>query len=159
MALPSPTTLGASLSHCHKNSHLRHSARDAGLLRTASIPHIRNACVLAKPEDELDMMMAEDMQQFTAKQPSKESSGARTSPEESSDGGFKETLDKVLIGDFFFILVALLWFVVGIGLQVGQVTTGPLDTWYFLWQPVFQPALGVLMLGALVSGLTGEKEE
>jgi hypothetical protein len=66
---------------------------------------------------------------------------------------------QVLIGDFFFILFALVWFGVGVGLQIGQVTTGPLDLWYLLWQPVFQPALGVLMLGALVSGLTGKKAE
>lgn len=66
---------------------------------------------------------------------------------------------QVLIGDFFFILLALLWFGVAIGLSASNVATGPLDAWYNLWKPVFQPALGVLMVGALVSGFTGRKEQ
>lgn len=34
-----------------------------------------------------------------------------------------------------------------------------LDTWLSLWQWVFQPAIGVLMLGALVSGAVGWVKE
>lgn len=51
--------------------------------------------VRAKPEDDLDMMMAEDMQQFEQKQPAKPASAATGAPTEQSEGGFKEILDKV----------------------------------------------------------------
>ena len=64
---------------------------------------------------------------------------------------------QVLIADFFFILFILAWFVAGIGAQTLGKSTGLLDAWYSLWQVVFQPALGVLMLGALASGLLGKK--
>ena len=38
---------------------------------------------------------------------------------------------------------------------IGQALEIPLglDLWYKLWQPVFTPAIGILMLGAIVSGL------
>lgn len=66
---------------------------------------------------------------------------------------------QVLIADFFFILFILAWFVVGVVAQTLGNSTGLLDVWYSLWQLVFQPALGVLMLGALASGLLGKKDD
>lgn len=66
---------------------------------------------------------------------------------------------QVLIADFFFILFILAWFIVGVGAQTIGNSTGLLDVWYSLWQLVFQPALGVLMLGALASGLLGKKDD
>jgi hypothetical protein len=40
---------------------------------------------------------------------------------------------------------------------VGRSTGIPLglDLWYKLWEPVFTPALGILMAGALISGALG----
>lgn len=66
---------------------------------------------------------------------------------------------QVLIADFFFILFILAWFIVGVGAQTVGKSTALLDVWYPLWPLVFQPALGVLMLGALTSGLLGKKED
>lgn len=56
--------------------------------------------MLAKREEEvsseLDAMMEEDLQQFAAQQPSKAmAGGATSSTSEASEGGIKETLDKV----------------------------------------------------------------
>eukprot|EP00892_Ulva_mutabilis_P012548 jgi/Ulvmu1/9666/UM055_0003.1 len=111
----------------------------------------------AKQEDELDAMMAEDLQQFTTQ--AANTAKVPGSPNEIEDSnGLKEVVDKVLIADFFFILFILAWFVAGIGAQTLGKSTGLLDAWYSLWQLVFQPALGVLMLGALASGLLGKKD-
>ena len=66
---------------------------------------------------------------------------------------------QVLIADFFFILFVLLWFVAGIGETAALQSSRLLDVWYPLWPTVFQPALGVLMLGALVSGASGKLAE
>lgn len=78
----------------------------------------------------------------------------------------------MLIADFFFILAALGWFLAGLAEKSAVQTTvcvpqsrwllllsstrngvcivqRLLDTWFFLWPLVFQPALGVLMLGAV----------
>lgn len=74
-------------------------------------------------------------------------------------GGFaeslKQTIDKVLIADFFFICVALAWLAAGVAEKSSVNSTRLLDSWYPLWTLLFQPALGVLMLGALVSGAAG----
>ena len=34
-----------------------------------------------------------------------------------------------------------------------------IDAWFPLWQWVFQPAIGTLMLGALVSGAVGQLQK
>lgn len=66
---------------------------------------------------------------------------------------------QVLIGDFFFILFALFWFVAGIGEQGALGSTKLLDAWYPLWPLIFQPALGILMLGAIGSGIASKLAE
>lgn len=68
-------------------------------------------------------------------------------------------LMQVLIANFFFILFVLLWFVAGIGESAALQSSNLLNVWYPLWPLVFQPALGVLMLGALVSGAAGKLAE
>ncbi|KIY94455.1 hypothetical protein MNEG_13507 [Monoraphidium neglectum] len=75
---------------------------------------------------------------------------------------FKEALDKLLIADFFLVLAILGWLGLGLGVQGALHSSVLLDAWYPLWPLVFQPAIGVLMLGALVSGGLGwlkEQEE
>lgn len=59
---------------------------------------------------------------------------------------------QVLIADFFFILVVLGWLVAGVGLKTTTGASFLVDAWMPLWPFVFQPAIGVLMAGALVSG-------
>jgi hypothetical protein len=57
------------------------------------------------------------------------------------------------MADFFFILFILFWFLAGLGEKVALQSSTLLDAWYPLWPWVFQPALGVLMLGAVASGV------
>lgn len=45
------------------------------------------------------------------------------------------------------------WFLVGVMLYARNKVA--LDTWYSLWQPLIQPSIGLLMMGALGSGLVG----
>ncbi|GBG66869.1 hypothetical protein CBR_g70745 [Chara braunii] len=73
----------------------------------------------------------------------------------SSGSGWKDLLDKVLVVDFFFVCVALLWLVGGLVERAAFNRTNVIETWATLWTPLFQPALGILMAGALVSGLAG----
>lgn len=68
------------------------------------------------------------------------------------------TAPQILIADFFFILVILTWFLAGLAERSARPSSTLLDSWYTLWPVVFQPALGVLMLGALVSGLSGRNK-
>ena len=60
------------------------------------------------------------------------------------------------MADFFFILLILGWFLLGLGEKATVQSSKLLDAWYPLWQWVFQPALGVLMLGALASGVASQ---
>lgn len=54
----------------------------------------------------------------------------------------------------FFVLLSFVWFIVAL---VGRSLEVPLgfDLWQRLWEPVFTPAIGVLMGGALLSGIGG----
>jgi hypothetical protein len=61
-------------------------------------------------------------------------------------------LNQLLIVDFFLVLLSFFWLAIAV---VGRSLGVPLglELWYDLWQPVFTPAIGLLMAGALVSGL------
>jgi hypothetical protein len=61
-------------------------------------------------------------------------------------------LNTVLVVNVFFVLISFGWFAVAV---IGRSTGIPLgfDLWYKLWEPVFTPAIGILMAGALLSGI------
>ncbi|MBF2079424.1 MAG: hypothetical protein IGR76_13145 [Synechococcales cyanobacterium T60_A2020_003] len=67
---------------------------------------------------------------------------------------FLDWLNTALMVDLFIVLFSFFWF--GIAL-VGQALDIPLgfDLWYSLWEPVFTPAIGILMTGAILSGIAG----
>ena len=67
----------------------------------------------------------------------------------------KDIIDKVLIADFFFILFALFCLVVAVVAQFTTDDSSLADLWLSLWPFVFQPAIGLFMAGALVSGGVG----
>jgi hypothetical protein len=61
-------------------------------------------------------------------------------------------LNQVLVVDVFLVLLSFFWFAIAVvGHSIG-VPLG-LDLWHRLWQPVFTPAIGLLMAGAILSGL------
>ena len=62
-------------------------------------------------------------------------------------------LNFVLTADVFFVLASFVWFAVAL---LGRSFNLPLgfDLWYRLWEPLFMPAIGLLMAGALLSGIS-----
>lgn len=57
-----------------------------------------------------------------------------------------------LMADLFFVLFCFFWFVAALIGKANQFDLG-FDLWYQLWTPVMQPAIGLLMMGAIVSGI------
>ena len=62
-------------------------------------------------------------------------------------------LDLALVADFFFVLGSFFWLLIAVVGRSAGVPLG-LDLWYKLWQPVFTPAIGILMTATIVSGLS-----
>ncbi len=61
-------------------------------------------------------------------------------------------LNRFLVFDVFVVLIGFLWFAIGLiarSLGVSVI----FDIWYRLWIPLFNPAIGILFLGALLSWL------
>jgi hypothetical protein len=65
-----------------------------------------------------------------------------------------QILNNILTFNVFFVILAFIWFAIAV---VGKYTDLPLgmDLWQSLWMPVFQPAIGALMGGAILSGIIG----
>ena len=64
-------------------------------------------------------------------------------------------LNQFLMVDVFLVLLSFFWLAIAVvGRSIG-VPLG-LDLWYRLWEPVFTPAIGLLMAGALLSGLASQ---
>ena len=61
-------------------------------------------------------------------------------------------LNTVLVADVFLVLISFGWLAIAV---IGRSTGIPLglDLWYKLWEPLFTPAIGILMAGALISGI------
>ena len=60
-------------------------------------------------------------------------------------------INNLLTFNVFFVILSFLWFLVAV---IGKYTNIPLgmQVWQSLWQPLFLPAISVLMGGAIVSG-------
>ena len=61
-------------------------------------------------------------------------------------------LNRILVADVFLIFIGFIWFAIAV---IGRYLNIPLgfDLWYRLWTPVFNPAIGILFLGALITWL------
>ena len=60
-------------------------------------------------------------------------------------------LNLALMVDLFLVLLSFFWLAIAVAGRAANLPLG-LDLWYKLWEPVFTPAIGILMAGALVSG-------
>lgn len=65
---------------------------------------------------------------------------------------FLSWLNLVLVVDVFLVLLGFGWLAIAVIGHTAGVPLG-LDLWYKLWQPVFTPAIGILMAGAIMSGI------
>jgi tetrahydromethanopterin S-methyltransferase subunit E len=61
-------------------------------------------------------------------------------------------INLVLMADLFFVLLCFLWLAAAVVGELTGISLG-LNIWYQLWQPIVQPALGILMAGAILSGV------
>jgi hypothetical protein len=63
-------------------------------------------------------------------------------------------LNLFLVADVFLVIGAVVWLAIAVVGHEAKLNLG-LDLWYTLWEPLFTPAIGILMAGALVSGAIG----
>jgi hypothetical protein len=66
----------------------------------------------------------------------------------------RELIDRLLVVDVFVVLVGAVWFGVAVLLH-SQKLEAPLRLFQRLWEPLFTPAIGLLMAAALLSGAIG----
>ena len=66
----------------------------------------------------------------------------------------REVLDRLLVADVFLVLAGAAWFALAVLLHSRGVDA-PLRLFQKLWQPLFTPAIGLLMAAALLSGALG----
>ena len=65
---------------------------------------------------------------------------------------WKRWLDRLLVLDVFLVLGGAVWFAVAV-IADGQGFTAPMQQFQRLWDPLFTPAIGILMAAALINGL------
>ncbi|MDP7995456.1 MAG: hypothetical protein RAK21_10855 [Synechococcus sp. SP2 MAG] len=65
---------------------------------------------------------------------------------------WKLWLDRLLVIDVFLVLGGAVWFAVAV-IADGQGFTAPMQQFQRLWDPLFTPAIGLLMAAALINGL------
>jgi hypothetical protein len=67
-------------------------------------------------------------------------------------------LNRLLITDVFLVLFAFVWFAIAV---IGKSLNFPLgfDLWLKLWQPLFNPAIGILFLGAIATWVINKISE
>ena len=66
---------------------------------------------------------------------------------------FVNGLNTLLVINLFFVLFCFVWFAIALIGRSTHVSLG-FDVWYGLWEPVIMPAIGILMAGALISGIS-----
>ena len=66
----------------------------------------------------------------------------------------RQWLDRLLVLDVFLVIGAALWFGAAVLLHA-QGLEAPLRLFQNLWEPLFTPAIGLLMAAALLSGVLG----
>ena len=86
---------------------------------------------------------------------SRKRSGASASASQSGPfASLREGLDRLLVADVFVVLAGAVWFGVAVLLHSRGIEA-PLRLFQRLWQPLFTPAIGLLMAAALLSGALG----
>jgi len=76
---------------------------------------------------------------------------------DSSEGlgqRIKGWIDTLLVIDVFVVIAGALWFGVAV-ICHSRGVEAPLDLFQRLWEPLFTPAIGLLMGAAILSGVLG----
>jgi hypothetical protein len=75
-------------------------------------------------------------------------------PELSLGQRLKGWIDTLLVIDVFVVIAGALWFGVAV-LCHSRKIEAPLNLFQSLWEPLFTPAIGLLMGAAILSGVLG----
>jgi Mn2+/Fe2+ NRAMP family transporter len=70
----------------------------------------------------------------------------------ASDSLWKRWLDRLLVLDVFVVLAGAVWFAVAV-VASSQGLKAPLRQFQQLWDPLFTPAIGLLIAAALANGI------
>jgi hypothetical protein len=60
-------------------------------------------------------------------------------------------INNLLTFNVFFVMLSFGWFIIAVIGKYAKIPLG-LQVWQSLWEPLFLPAISVLMGGAIVSG-------
>jgi Mn2+/Fe2+ NRAMP family transporter len=71
----------------------------------------------------------------------------------ASESLWKRWLDRLLVLDVFVVLAGALWFAAAV-VASSQGLEAPLRQFQRLWEPLFTPAIGLLIAAALVNGIS-----
>jgi hypothetical protein len=67
-------------------------------------------------------------------------------------------INRLLIADVFLVFFGFVWFAIAVIGKFLNISLG-FDLWYRLWQPLFNPAIGILFLGAFATWLVKKVSE
>ncbi|MEY2645538.1 MAG: hypothetical protein RLZZ611_2187 [Cyanobacteriota bacterium] len=79
---------------------------------------------------------------------------ATPNPDASLGRRLKGWIDTLLVIDVFVVIAGAVWFAVAVACHSRGIEA-PLDVFQRLWEPLFTPAIGLLMGAALLSGVLG----
>ncbi|MFZ4667588.1 MAG: hypothetical protein ACOYME_14275 [Prochlorotrichaceae cyanobacterium] len=65
---------------------------------------------------------------------------------------FSQAITLLLTANTFFVFASFAWFLIALLGRSFNLSWG-LDVWYSLWQPLFSPAIGLLMGGVILGSL------
>ncbi len=60
-------------------------------------------------------------------------------------------INNLLTFNVFFVILSFAWFIIAVIGKYANISLG-LQLWQSLWEPLFLPAISVLMGGAILSG-------
>lgn len=66
----------------------------------------------------------------------------------------KRWLDRLLVADVFVVIGGAFWFLAAVLCEARGIHQ-PLAVFQQLWEPLFTPAIGLLMAAAVISGVLG----
>ena len=79
---------------------------------------------------------------------------ATASPTPPLGQRLKGAIDTLLVIDVFVVIAGAVWFAVAV-LCHSRGLEAPLNLFQRLWEPLFTPAIGLLMGAAILSGVLG----
>lgn len=107
-------------------------------------------------DDSLAQLLA-DAQQMQRQQQPTDSQGAAT-PVKAAGSAIRNALSTLVIADFFVVCLFLLWFLAGVVASYVLKNDAIQIAFNGIFQPIVQPALGILMIAAIADRVFAQNE-